>query len=188
MSYFFSYRRGEPGGGGENLQSLQLSFTNQLNLSGGNVGIGTTSPGAPLSFADTNALKIQLNAAAANYYGIEKQAAVSGGDGLFKFESGKTSAGEFAFSTGGTQRLLIASTGAATFSAGVAISGATAPASGIEFPATQVASASANNLDDYEEGTWTMGVSFGGASVGVTYGINTGNYVKIGKVRCGGLV
>ena len=149
--------------------------------SAGSVGIGTTSPGAPLSFADTNALKIQLNAGAANYYGIEKQAAVSGGDGLFKFESGKTSAGEFAFSTGGTQRLLIASTGAATFSAGVAISGATAPASGIEFPATQVASASANNLDDYEEGTWTMGVSFGGASVGVTYGINTGNYVKIGK-------
>ena len=99
----------------------QLSFTNQLNLSGGNVGIGTTSPGAPLSFADTNALKIQLNAGAANYYGIEKQAAVSGGDGLFKFESGKTSAGEFAFSTGGTQRLLIASTGAATFSSSVTV-------------------------------------------------------------------
>jgi hypothetical protein len=41
--------------------------------------------------------------------------------------------------------------------------------------------AAANALDDYEEGTWTMGVSFGGASVGVTYGVNTGTYIKIGR-------
>jgi hypothetical protein len=41
--------------------------------------------------------------------------------------------------------------------------------------------ASANALDDYEEGTWTMGISFGGASVGVTYGNNTGKYTKIGR-------
>jgi hypothetical protein len=34
--------------------------------------------------------------------------------------------------------------------------------------------AAANALDDYEEGTWTMGVSFGGASVGVTYINNAG--------------
>jgi hypothetical protein len=41
--------------------------------------------------------------------------------------------------------------------------------------------AAANALDDYEEGTWTMGVSFGGASVGVTYSANTGTYTKIGR-------
>jgi hypothetical protein len=41
--------------------------------------------------------------------------------------------------------------------------------------------AAANALDDYEEGTWTMGVSFGGASVGVTYNANTGTYTKIGR-------
>jgi hypothetical protein len=72
-------------------------------------------------------------------------------------------------------------TGAAEFSAGLSLSGATAPASGIEFPATQVASASANNLDDYEEGTFTMGITFGGASVGVTYNINAGTYTKVGR-------
>ena len=77
-------------------------------------------------------------------------------------------------------------TGAATFSssvsvgAGLSLSGATAPASGIEFPATQVASASANNLDDYEEGTFTPTVTFGGASVGQT-GTFSGSYVKIGR-------
>ena len=41
--------------------------------------------------------------------------------------------------------------------------------------------AAANALDDYEEGTWTMGVSFGGASVGVTTSLNTGTYTKIGR-------
>ena len=41
--------------------------------------------------------------------------------------------------------------------------------------------AAANLLDDYEEGTWTMGVSFGGASVGVTTSANTGTYTKIGR-------
>jgi hypothetical protein len=41
--------------------------------------------------------------------------------------------------------------------------------------------AAANALDDYEEGTWTMGVSFGGASVGITYSDNSGTYTKIGR-------
>jgi hypothetical protein len=36
--------------------------------------------------------------------------------------------------------------------------------------------AAANALDDYEEGEWTMGVAFGGASVGVTYTLNGRNY------------
>ena len=41
--------------------------------------------------------------------------------------------------------------------------------------------AAANALDDYEEGTWTMGVSFNNASVGVTTSLNTGTYTKIGR-------
>ena len=40
---------------------------------------------------------------------------------------------------------------------------------------------SANALDDYEEGTWTIGITFGGASVGVTTLNNTGTYTKIGR-------
>jgi len=50
--------------------------------------------------------------------------------------------------------------------------------SGIRFPATQVASADANTLDDYEEGTWTPNV--GGTA---TYSAsNYGLYTKIGNV------
>jgi hypothetical protein len=52
---------------------------------------------------------------------------------------------------------------------------------GIGFPATAVASADVNTLDDYEEGTWTPVVSFGGASVGIT-GTFSGTYTKVGNV------
>lgn len=56
------------------------------------------------------------------------------------------------------------------------------PASGqIKFPAVQNPSADANTLDDYEEGTWTIGLEFGGASVGMTTSYNTGAYTKIGN-------
>ena len=80
-----------------------------------------------------------------------------------------------------SQAMTLDTTGGLGILAGLALSGATTPASGIQFPATQVASANNNNLDDYEEGTWTMGVSFGGASVGVTYSANTGQYTKVGR-------
>jgi hypothetical protein len=77
---------------------------------------------------------------------------------------------------------------------------------GLQFPATQVSSADANNLDDYEEGAMTTGVTAGGSPVGVVYisngavaidvttlGMNTTayldttglRYIKIGRmVNC----
>jgi hypothetical protein len=60
--------------------------------------------------------------------------------------------------------------------------------SGINFPATQVASANANTLDDYEEGTWTMGLTFGGGNTGMTANAAVGRYTKVGrKVHVTGL-
>ena len=59
----------------------------------------------------------------------------------------------------------------------------------IKFPATQVASADVNTLDDYEEGTFNFGIAFGGASVDLTYGVRGGTYTKIGRqVTVNGLV
>lgn len=49
----------------------------------------------------------------------------------------------------------------------------------IQFPATQIASADPNTLDDYEEGTWTP--TFTISSGSITYANQTGNYVKIGR-------
>ena len=36
-------------------------------------------------------------------------------------------------------------------------------------------------LSTYDEGTWTPGVSFGGGTTGITYALQSGNYIKIGK-------
>jgi hypothetical protein len=73
--------------------------------------------------------------------------------------------------------LTINSTGA------VALNGAvtTATGVGITFPATQSASTDANTLDDYEEGSWTPVLAFGGGSTGITYSSQQGNYTKIGN-------
>lgn len=57
-----------------------------------------------------------------------------------------------------------------------------ATAGQIKFPAAQNASANVNTLDDYEEGTFTPTISFGGASVGVTYTTQSGVYTKIGNI------
>ena len=43
-------------------------------------------------------------------------------------------------------------------------------------------SGAANKLEDYEEGTWTPQVDFGGSDNGVTYGIRQGRYTKIGRM------
>jgi hypothetical protein len=53
--------------------------------------------------------------------------------------------------------------------------------SGVQFPATQSASADANCLDDYEEGTWTPTIT-GAVSGSATIGsIPISNYIKIGR-------
>tara|TARA_Y100000310_G_C20649754_1_gene798706 strand:- start:429 stop:1043 length:615 start_codon:yes stop_codon:yes gene_type:complete len=49
------------------------------------------------------------------------------------------------------------------------------------FPATQVASADANTLDDYEEGTWTPVLGGSGGQSGQTYAEQSGTYTKIGR-------
>jgi hypothetical protein len=54
--------------------------------------------------------------------------------------------------------------------------------SGVQFPATQSASADANTLDDYEEGTWTPVVAGGSTAGAGTYSSQEGTYTKIGNM------
>jgi hypothetical protein len=51
----------------------------------------------------------------------------------------------------------------------------------IDFPATQVPSAGANTLDDYEEGTFTPTITSAGGGAG-TYGTQVAAYVKVGSL------
>jgi hypothetical protein len=69
--------------------------------------------------------------------------------------------------------------GAKTFSSNPVLSGG-----GVQFPAVQVPSADVNTLDDYEEGTFTPVLAFGGSSTGITYAANNriGRYIKVGKL------
>jgi hypothetical protein len=53
-------------------------------------------------------------------------------------------------------------------------------AKGVAFPATQVASADANTLDDYEEGTFTATATVAGSST--TQSNSAGFYTKVGRV------
>lgn len=51
----------------------------------------------------------------------------------------------------------------------------------IAFPSTQVASGGANTLDEYEEGSFTPAMAFGGGTTGITYSTQAGFYCKIGE-------
>jgi hypothetical protein len=52
----------------------------------------------------------------------------------------------------------------------------------LAFPAAQSASADANTLDDYEEGTWTPVLTYTTlGDLAVTYSIQIGTYTKIGR-------
>ena len=61
---------------------------------------------------------------------------------------------------------------------------------GIDFSATGGPSngtGSSELFDDYEEGSWTPGMAFGGGSSGISYSSRSGSYVKIGRfVYCVG--
>ena len=63
----------------------------------------------------------------------------------------------------------------------IVASGTTPSLNGITFPATQVASADVNTLDDYEEGTWTPTVRGEGTAGTTTYTLQQGYYTKIGN-------
>src|SRR5690606_37688120 len=51
-------------------------------------------------------------------------------------------------------------------------------APGVKFPAAQIASSDANTLDDYEEGSFTPTLTFGGGSTGIAYTSRVGRYQK----------
>jgi hypothetical protein len=139
----------------------------------GNVGIGTILPLSLLDIENSSGSTLTLGTAAAagttgakkfttinlNGYNNNTMAQIQSWD-----ESASTGQGYLTFSTftgsALTEKLRILYNGGITFNGDTA---------------------AANALDDYEEGTWTMGVSFGGGTTGITYTSSTGGYTKIGR-------
>jgi len=151
--------------------SIISFFTNGNSTTGermritstGNVGIGTD---APTGFSD-RILNI-FGATGAEVHLTTNGSGTLNSDGFslgIRDSDGSVQISQrdnsfMAFATNDTERMRILAAGGLTFNGDTA---------------------AANALDDYEEGTWTMGVSFGGASVGVTTSANTGTYTKIGR-------
>lgn len=94
----------------------------------------------------------------------------------------------YAISTTQLGRLADVALGAVVGSGGVGAAPAysrTPLLDGVTFPATQIANAGANVLDDYEEGTWTPVIGGSGGTSGQVYSTQIGDYVKIGRfVAC----
>jgi hypothetical protein len=148
------------GGTGKNIQFWATGASESMRItSTGNVGIGTSAPAVKLDVAG------RVNAAGNDYHSFS----VDQGSAQIRLERTGTSTG-VNYIGSDNRGLLITNSAFSTL--------AIFTANGLTFNGD---TAAANALDDYEEGTWTMGVAFGGAAVGVTYSENTGTYTKIGR-------
>jgi hypothetical protein len=142
----------------------------------GNVGIGTTSPNISLGASGSTVLTISASASARNGLIELKGTRLSSGDVVSYLRtfnnagatpltdiqsirgSGDTT-GELAFFTSNTERLRILSGGGLTFNGDTA---------------------TANALDDYEEGTWTPVLITSSSTPTFAYVNRGGTYTKIG--------
>jgi cytoskeletal protein CcmA (bactofilin family) len=70
---------------------------------------------------------------------------------------------------GNDEKMRIHHNGVASFNNGIALGVGTA-------------NTASNVLEDYEEGTWTPVLAFGGGTTGIGYGQQFGNYTKIGRL------
>ena len=98
------------------------------------------------------------------------------------YEIVNRSAGGFAFyPTGSSLGLTLAPSGNLSIANGNLVMSTSGK--GIDFSAVTggTGTATGNVLNDYEEGTWTIGLTFGGGNTGLTTALNTGRYTKIGR-------
>jgi hypothetical protein len=176
-------------------EAMRLTSTSLYTASGINVGIGLSNPTYRLDIeapASGSASMLRLYNPIANsnpHLRIQNDAQHF----TLQVVGARSDNFEIADSTAGSsidevRMSILSGSGNVIFGKNIGI-GATTPTTsgtGITFPATQSASSNANTLDDYEEGGFVPTITFGGASVGVTYNTTyTGaTYTKIGNRVC----
>jgi len=152
--------------------SFNADITGGLNVATGLVGVGTDNPSTNLDVVGSN-VPVVINSSNSNTYKIQ-------------LENANTTV---AYIGAATSEIYFANASAVE-QARFTDNGLRFPSGkGIDFSATTNGSASAGSevLDDYEEGSWTPDLRFGGSNTGVTYSWRNGHYTKIGNqvtVRC----
>ena len=149
-------------------------------LGGGNVGIGTTTPDGKLDVSSVGSL-VSTGVWTNPHISLTASSSLTDNDSFvgITYATSDNSAG-YGWSMGavrttaGSGNLEIRKHSNSVLGTQIA----TFTADGLTFNGD---TAAANALDDYEEGTWTMGIAFGGNAVGATYANNSGTYTKIGR-------
>ena len=163
--------------------SSTSTFSNGLNVTGGDVGIGTDNPGAPLDVVtNSSAEGIRVrgrssdsigslyfyNHTSATPYGLVQGRSTD-------FRLGSESNTPVIFNVNSSEVARFNTSGNLAFPSG----------QGIDFSATggpTNGTDSSELLDDYEEGTWTVGYSFSGGNGNSAISGSSGSYTKIGRL------
>ena len=137
--------------------------------SSGNLGVGTTTPSQSwtggssrtqqLSGLSGQITVLRVNEAGGTGGDLQLVSSTSAEAAVYNFANGS-----LRFGTNGAERMRILSGGGITFNGDTA---------------------TANALDDYEEGDWTPTITFGGNNSGMGFTSRDGFYIKIGRqVTC----
>jgi hypothetical protein len=147
-------------GGTLKVQTSGSSYSDKLNIdTSGNIGINSTSPARKLDVVDSGASG-----------SVIRSRVTTNNGGYLAYE---------ALNSSGTSVFSVTHNGRINLSENIVF----ASGQGLDFSATANSSGTMTSelLSDYEEGTWTPTVIFGGNSTGITYNAQTGGYIKIGS-------
>jgi hypothetical protein len=156
-----------------------LNGESELTYTGGQITLNYDSGGAIINLdGSTGQTLVKYRNAGTTKWEIGMDADASSNQ--------KSHVDDYGLYNGGTYGVVISGNGTNKFGigtqAGIALSSAEIPDDGIQFPATQNANSSANNLDDYEEGTWTPLIQDHLLSDrSQAYSIQFGRYQKVGN-------
>jgi hypothetical protein len=145
------------------LGSLAFEDSDSVNIGllnvTGNLGIGSTTPARKLDVVDSGASG-----------SVIRSRVTTNNGGYLAYE---------ALNSSGTSVFSVTHNGRINLSENVVF----ASGQGLDFSATANSSGTMTSelLSDYEEGTFTPGISFGGGSVGITYTTQSGGYIKVGN-------
>ena len=143
------------------------------------VGANNVNPTQALEVKGSSSVAIQVESSAAQYSEVQ----INNSTRNYTVGVRPDISHGFAIrdASAGANRFTIDTSGNATLTSGNLVIGTAGK--GIDFSATSDSSGTMSSelLDDYEEGTWTPVLTFGGGSTGITYSNRGGNYTKIGR-------